>query len=97
MGLPGRAAGVDRDNALRLPLCNRHIAFPHASKKGARLLLETVLVVVMFTRTFICAIVRSMRGTPVAAPRAAYAHRGIGIKQDRQIGLQISTENPVQL
>src|ERR1700680_208363 len=89
MGLRRCTARVDQDRALRFPDGDGEIAFSHTSKERARLLLKAVFIAV--------AAASVPRGTLITAAGPPQTARRIGIEQDREVGLQVSAENTVQL
>src|ERR1035438_1486748 len=64
----------------------------HPAEKTSTLPLEAVFIG-MFARAFICPV----GGLPIAPSSPPHALRGVGIEQDGQVRLQISTQYAVQL
>src|SRR6266853_1872314 len=89
MGLRRCSASVDQDHALRFAGGDGEIAFPHPSKEPTCLLLEAVFIAV--------AAAAVPRGALITAAGPPQTARRIGIEQDREVGLQVSAENTVQL
>src|SRR5713226_6768018 len=88
MRLCRSAACVHYDHPLRLPFRDLQISLMHPRKECPRLLLEAVLVAVSST----C----GSRGSLIAAAGSTHNAGSIGVQQDRQIRLQVSTQHTMQ-
>ena len=92
MRLRRATAGVDRDDALGLSRRNGSISSMHAGEESAVLLLEAVFVD-WFIRILMWTGIRTL----IPSPGPPQAHCWIGIQQDSQVRLQISTEDTMQI
>src|SRR5450432_523669 len=89
MGLPRRPARIHHHHAPLLPRRNRQIPFTHSPKKRPRLLLKSILIPMPAPRAY--------RIPLIPPPRPAHTRPRVRIKQDRQVGLQVPAQHPMQL
>ena len=82
MRLDRRPTCIHGHNALRLSRGDSQIASVHPGEEGPVLLLEAIFIGV-FVRIFVRTIIRTIRSSLVAPLGPPYAHRRIGVQEDR--------------